>query len=178
MTAPPLGLRAHDRRPIPARHGLELAQTVRELRRFHVIGVALELRDAPSSVRRRLRPSPAPAECGEVPIADGFAREEPFELGGVRPRNPARARIATHVGEQLDPLRPEELEEILASMRGVSDGEDLDPVESGIRARSTPRFNERERGSGRRMFKRFAQFALLKRAWDWWRSRRARRGAA
>ena len=102
VTAPRDGLGAHDRgRPLGGQSE-ERRETLAELRRVHVVGVAAEARLAPSHVRRiGLDRTPA-AERRQPVVSYAGRRERSLERLARELRMSPRRREPPHVGDAAD----------------------------------------------------------------------------
>ena len=126
VTAAPIGLGAHERRPPLRGEPLEPFEPGGELVASRVLGVGGEGRVSPLGLRRPAPGAPPAAELLAEPlVGDPGRRERVGERVGAELGAPSRARIATDVGERLDPMGGEQAQEALDRVGRVTDGEDL-----------------------------------------------------
>ena len=124
MTSPPEHFGAHDHRSSAVRQHQEIEQSVGELFGGHVIRVGTKRRMAPADIPRiSLRPPPS-AELRNPAVVDVLLGKRTSECRRVELWKPARAGHPAHVGEQFDPGRFQQADELFARPRRVADGVD------------------------------------------------------
>lgn len=112
VTAPPENFRAHDRGPKTPRRHHELEETPCKFFTGHVVGVTLEAWLAPSGVRSA-RDRPASASEGRDPeVGHSRSVQRILECRLSVLRLASRAGKATDIGQELDPVRREQLEKV------------------------------------------------------------------
>lgn len=121
MASPPLSLGTHHRDLLNPRLVFQFRQPLPELIGPHVVGVALELANTPSSVARALNRTSSPPEALQVQVADPAGCESRIQLVGPSPRHPTGAGKSAHVDQRLDVLSVEEVYEAIGLMVGMAD---------------------------------------------------------
>jgi hypothetical protein len=121
VASPPLSLGAHHRDALNPRLVFKRRQPFPELIGPHVVGVALELANAPTSVSRVLNRVSAPPEALQVQVADPAGCESRIQLFGLSPGHSTGARKSAHVDQRLDILLVEEVHEAAGLMVGMAD---------------------------------------------------------
>ena len=135
VAAPPDRLRTHDGRAEPAREVDELHQTLGEGFGEQVVGVSAEPRVAPGGIGRIGLGAPATAQLREPDVRQAAA----LERGGQRLRPELGLapgpRVPPHVGQRLDLVFGEQVEELRGTPGGMPDGPDA-RMPHGVRTRS------------------------------------------
>lgn len=124
VASPPLSLGAHHRDALNPCLVFKCCQSLPELIGPHVVGVALELANAPASVDRVLNGASSPPEALQVQVADPAGCESRIQLFGLSPRHPTGAGKSAHVDQRLDVLPVEEIYEAAGLMVGMADSQD------------------------------------------------------
>jgi hypothetical protein len=148
MATPQHGFRAHQHHALVFRESNTPIQTVRELRRLHVIGIATEAGVAPRGVRRVRSRMAQATQSRQVPIVNPRAMQSRRQSAATELRIVTRSRNRAHVDHALDPMRLEQSDERGERTCGVPDREDderghLDvPITSQPGARSARALTE------------------------------------
>ena len=121
MAAPPQHFGAQQRRASPGRQRQRPLQGVRELGTGHVVRIPLEGGVAPCAVGRAGLDQSPPAQPGQPQIGDARARQRLAHGFAGEPGMAARPREATHVGDRLDPVVPQQRHEVVPRPRGMAD---------------------------------------------------------
>ena len=96
-----------------------------ELSRLHVVGIRVELLDAPSGVRNFGQAFAAAApQIDKMAVIDSRCRQARRQGFLTELRMPPRAGKSPNVGQQLDVARREQFQQLIDRPRGMADGPD------------------------------------------------------
>lgn len=121
VTSPPEHLSAHDDRTQPGGEHEQFVKSFSEFLSRDVIGVRLKGRMSPRAVARAFHGTSAPAERGNPAIENSCSGEVGGERVAREVRQASRARKTSDVDHELDLVHLEQMEKLLARVRGMAD---------------------------------------------------------